>query len=242
MGGDRVLPDTASPLLEMKGVNKQFPGVTALKDVSLSIRHGEIYGLVGENGAGKSTLIKIFRAPIRPIVARLRSPERRSVAQRPHACSSSASRSSIRRRCSRRISAWLRNLSLGRLPKTRWRTVDWPQATSRSKNIMARLGFEVDPLARVGSLSVAQRQMVEIAGALSRERAHRGARRALSRARRSGAGKALRDHPAARGRRRKLHLYLAPAAGGVRHLRSRDCAARRRGRGTRAIDEVDPRR
>ena len=47
-------------ILEFRGITKQFPGVRALSDVSLSIRDGEIHGLIGENGAGKSTLMKVL--------------------------------------------------------------------------------------------------------------------------------------------------------------------------------------
>ena len=46
-------------LLEMRDITKEFPGVKALKNVSFSVRPGEIHALVGENGAGKSTLMKV---------------------------------------------------------------------------------------------------------------------------------------------------------------------------------------
>ena len=50
----------ASPILEMKNITKEFPGVKALNDVSFQVKEGEIHCLVGENGAGKSTLMKVL--------------------------------------------------------------------------------------------------------------------------------------------------------------------------------------
>ena len=52
--------DNNQALLEMRGIDKRFPGVHALDNVSLELGHGEVLGLMGENGAGKSTLIKIL--------------------------------------------------------------------------------------------------------------------------------------------------------------------------------------
>ena len=53
-----------APLLQMRGITKRFPGVTALADVSLTLRPGEVLALMGENGAGKSTLMKILSGVI----------------------------------------------------------------------------------------------------------------------------------------------------------------------------------
>ncbi|MDR1785010.1 MAG: ATP-binding cassette domain-containing protein, partial [Spirochaetaceae bacterium] len=53
-------------LLELRHVSKQYPGVLALNDVSVTFRKGEVHALVGENGAGKSTLIKVLSGAITP--------------------------------------------------------------------------------------------------------------------------------------------------------------------------------
>ena len=63
---------TTSPLLELRGVTKRFPGVVANDDVSLSLAAGEVLGVLGENGAGKSTLMNILAGLVVPDTGEVR--------------------------------------------------------------------------------------------------------------------------------------------------------------------------
>ncbi|KQV27099.1 D-ribose transporter ATP-binding protein [Rhizobium sp. Root1203] len=158
-----------APALEMKGIHKRFPGVYALKNVSFSVAKGSVHGLVGENGAGKSTLMRILSGAYQASEGTVAidgkdidnpNPEKmlalgvaviyQELAQAPHLTVAE-------------------NIYLGRLPKTSFGTVDWRKARSDARAILAKLNFKVDPAARIDRLSVAQRQMVEIAKAISRD-------------------------------------------------------------------------
>ena len=73
----------AEPLLELIEITKTYPGVVALDRVSLSVRSGEVLGLIGENGAGKSTLMKVLGGVVQPTTGS--DPHRRAGARRPSA-------------------------------------------------------------------------------------------------------------------------------------------------------------
>jgi len=159
----------ATALLEMTGIQKRFAGVHALKGVSFAVGRGEVHALVGENGAGKSTLMKILsgaytadEGDIFFAGARIAKPSPQHMIELGIAV--------IYQELS--LAAHLsvaENIFLGRLPRTAMGMVDWRQAHVDSAAVLERLGFALDPAARISSLSVAQRQMVEIARALSRQ-------------------------------------------------------------------------
>jgi ribose transport system ATP-binding protein len=156
-------------VLEMRGIDKRFPGVHALRRVDLSVARGEIVGLVGENGAGKSTLIKVLAGAYPRDEGEIRMAGERVGSSTPHEM--------IRRGVAVIYQdpplaphlSTAENIFMGRLPKTRWGVVDWARLSRDTMAISDRLGLALQPRIPVGRLSVARRQMVEIAKALSRD-------------------------------------------------------------------------
>ena len=154
-------------ILDMRNIHKRFPGVYALNDVSFSVRKGSVHGIIGENGAGKSTLMRILsgayttdegEVAIDGAVIVTPTPERmlqlgvaviyQELSQAPHLTVAE-------------------NIFLGRMPRNRFGLIDWRRASKEAAEVLARLGFRVDPGARIDTISVAQRQMVEIAKAIA---------------------------------------------------------------------------
>ena len=142
-------------LLEVERVRKAFPGVLALSDVSLRVSAGTVHALMGENGAGKSTLMNIVAGLLAPDAGHVRLGGRVAmIHQELHLMPSMTV---------------AENVFLGREPLTRFRLVDDGALARRTAAVLATLNVDVDPGARVADLSLAQRQMVEIARAVSRE-------------------------------------------------------------------------
>jgi ABC-type sugar transport system ATPase subunit len=156
-----------TPALSAIGVTKRYPGVLALRDVTLDFLPGEVHALVGQNGAGKSTLVKILSGAVGPSDGqlmiegqpiRLASPAEET----KHGIATITQEMNLVPRLS-----VAENVLIGRLPFHRGR-VDWPATHRTAGDLMLELGFDVDPEVRVEALPVAQRQGVEIARALSR--------------------------------------------------------------------------
>ena len=155
-------------LLELKNISKTFPGVKALHNVNLDLEAGEVLGLCGENGAGKSTLMKILTGiyTADPGGEIWLEGNRVVVGGVNHA--RELGLSIIHQELNMVPDLTVaQNLYLGRQGSHRAGWINDAKLNREAAELFERLGMELDPSARIGDLSVARQQMVEIARALS---------------------------------------------------------------------------
>ena len=158
------------PLLEMRNIVKEFPGVRALDGVSFTLENGEFHALVGENGAGKSTLMKvlsgvypegsfdgeIFVDNVPQSFRNVRDSEAAGVAIIYQELS-----------LVKELTVG-ENIFLGREP-SRFGVIDSAKLYHRSATLLRELHLDIDPRTTVGSLGIGRQQLVEIAKALSQD-------------------------------------------------------------------------
>jgi len=157
-----------SAVLQVEDLVQEYPGVRALKDVSLEVRRGQILGLVGENGAGKSTLIRIIGGMEQPVRGQVHvHGERRVFHGSAEAQAAGISVVSQEFRLVPELSV-ADNVFLGH-ELTRGGVVGARETRRRTQHVLDRLGLDLAPDRPVSSLTVGDRQMVEIARALSRD-------------------------------------------------------------------------
>jgi ABC-type sugar transport system ATPase subunit len=157
------------PFLQAEGLHKRYGGVHALRGAGLAVRAGEVHALVGENGSGKSTLLKILSGQIRPddgtvslagTVTDFRSPTdalRQGIATVTQETTLALDLSVAE------------NVFLGHRMVRRSGVIDWRATRRSARAALQRLGLVIDPAVPVRRLRPDQRQMVEIARALSIE-------------------------------------------------------------------------
>lgn len=155
-----------SPLLRMEEISKHFPGVQALRSVSLDVFPGECLGLVGENGAGKSTLMKILSGVYAPDGGQLYIDEQPINLSDPRQAQA-AGIAIIYQEFNLMPNLTVQeNVYIGREPNSRG-LIRWREMRRATQALLGQLGVHLRPDAIVRDLSVAQQQMVEIAKALS---------------------------------------------------------------------------
>jgi inositol transport system ATP-binding protein len=164
----KAIPN-AEYLLSAEGVRKEFPGVVALDDVTFRLRRGTVHALMGENGAGKSTLMKILAGIYHPdegtiklkgVDVRLQSP----LDALENGIAMIHQELNLMPFMTVAENIWIR-----REPKNRFGFVDHSEMRRMTAKLFERLKIKIDPEIEVRHLSVASRQMVEIAKAVSYE-------------------------------------------------------------------------
>ncbi len=153
-------------ILEMKNITKEFPSVKALSDVSLKVRRGTVHALMGENGAGKSTLMKclfgIYSADSGQIFL-----EGREVRFKNPAEALENGVAMVHQELNQaQVRSIMDNIWLGRYPSTLG-FVREGTMYKRTKEILSALDIDTDPRTVMSTMSVSERQMVEIAKAVS---------------------------------------------------------------------------
>jgi ABC-type sugar transport system ATPase subunit len=156
------------PLLALRGVRKQFPGVVALDDVDLEVRAGEIHAIAGENGSGKSTLVKIAYGALQPDEGSIEFDGSPVTFARPRQAIEHGIVAISQELTLAPTLSVAENVLMGRLPR-RGGVIDWRTASRRAAAALDDLGVHVDPRTRVGELSIELQQEVEVARAVSAE-------------------------------------------------------------------------
>ena len=161
-----TVADSLTPVLEMKEIVKTFPGVKALKGVSLKLKKGEALGLVGENGAGKSTLIKTLGGVHLPESGEIRVGGQCVSLTTPSVSQSHGIAIIYQEFNLAPNLTSSENLFLGK-EVTRHGFINHRREEGLTRELFHRLGMEIDPRSKCRDLTVAEQQTVEIARALA---------------------------------------------------------------------------
>ena len=154
-------------ILEVKGVNKSFPGVKALDNVSMEVRRGEVHALLGENGAGKSTLMKILAGVYQPDSGEIFIRGRKVVLDNPKTSRDMGIGMVHQELHLNPHQTVMENIFMGREPSRKFGFIDGKHLYKQTADILERLERKMKPNQKVGELSIAEQQMVEIAKAIS---------------------------------------------------------------------------
>jgi ribose transport system ATP-binding protein len=154
--------------LQARGIRKSFGGVEVLHGVDLDAASGSVLALLGENGAGKSTLVKILAGDYTPDEGEIDVGGEVHTALTPVAARQLGIRMIFQELSDAPALTVAENISLGRWPGTRG-IVNWRALRRRAERALEQLGVDIDPDAPVSSLRIGERQVVEIARALSDE-------------------------------------------------------------------------
>lgn len=153
------------PLLLMRGISKQFPGVVALQNVNLDVQFGEVHALVGENGAGKSTLMKCLSGVYQPDSGEIffkGQPVKFANTRQAQAAGIAIIHQELNQIPHLSITE---NIFLG-TELQHGPLLNWIEMHRRARQLLEQLHLDIDPRTPIAKLGVGQQQMVEVAKAL----------------------------------------------------------------------------
>ncbi|MGU7771678.1 sugar ABC transporter ATP-binding protein [Burkholderia sp. MR1-5-21] len=159
----------STTFFEMSGIEKRFGATKALRGVQLKVRSHEIHAVMGENGAGKSTLMKILSGVYRPDAGEILLDGKPIVLRSPADAQAMGINLIYQELSVAPNMTVAQNVFMGHIPRRRFGMVDERQMNSRTSAILDTLGAPFDATTLVGTLSIAERQQVEIARALVHE-------------------------------------------------------------------------
>ena len=155
-----------SNLLEMRKITKTFPGVKALDEVDFSLERGTVHALMGENGAGKSTLMKCLFGIYTPDSGEIYIDGKKVSYKDPKDALDSGVAMVHQELNQVSMRSVAENIMLGRFPN-KYGIIDHKKMNQETQDLFDRLGLNFDPKKIIGKYSVAERQLIEIAKAVS---------------------------------------------------------------------------
>ncbi len=156
-----------TPILELSGITKSFPGVKALDGARLQLFPGEVTALIGENGAGKSTLVKIITGIYQPDGGEMRLDGKPLVLRSPEEAFTAGITAIYQETVLFEELSVAENIFLGHEPRRAGGLIDWSSMYARTRELLSSLEIGLDPRTILKDLSIAQRHVVGIARALS---------------------------------------------------------------------------
>ena len=167
-GSGAVTPAMPPLLLEVRGLTKRFGGPMALDNVDLLVKQGSIHALLGENGAGKSTLIKIVAGALMPDSGTIRIAGEDVTFDNPHDARAKGvavvhQHANLVKSLSVQENLWLGK----RFPTIGKAFVDWSQLRRHARELLERVGLDIDPRAKVETLRPDDVAMISIAKAIA---------------------------------------------------------------------------
>ena len=156
-----------STLLKMSHICKSYPGVKAINDVSIDLFAGEVLGIMGENGAGKSTLIKLLAGAEKKDSGEIYIDEKKVDINSPKASQENGVSVIYQELITMDTLSVAENIFVGQLPVNKvTKLIDWKAAQKKSTEVLALLNSNIKPKSIVATLSVYEKQIVEVAKAI----------------------------------------------------------------------------